>query len=203
MVSLTDYMQLEGLAMRVVPIRSESNQSRGIFGLGRVDAEQVLKNAQEKYRWGGFDVKKLYVNEKYGPAIQSHRMVFMRAMEKFMTLGKTQKAVEMANVYFTGFPNMNFPFGYFSIPFIEPYLKVKDYERAEALISQTMENLSARLDFYESLDLAVRQSSFGRDYNVAQLGMRRLLGIISQLPDSDHKKQYMTTIQSYLQIQLK
>ncbi len=198
MLGLDDYMQYEGLAMRVTPVRTPSDSRMAIFGSGRIDADKVLENAETLFKWGNLDKKEMFVDESFAPAVQSHRMVFMRAMEKFMQLGEMKKAVKMSDIYINGFPNMNFPFGFFTVPFISPYVEVGQYDRAYALIDQTLSNLKARIDFYRSIDPDIVQASFSRKQRLAYSGLSRLQNLVRQLPDSDKKKAYTEEIKKYL-----
>ena len=55
LLGLQPYMSLEGLALRITPVRSEGEPSFGIIGSGRVDADKLLENVTTKWRWGNFD----------------------------------------------------------------------------------------------------------------------------------------------------
>lgn len=198
MLGLGDNMQLEGLALRVTPMKYTSDPRLSIYGLGRIDSDKVLENAAEKFRWGGFEKKKLFVDESFAPAVQSHRLVFMRAMEDFLARGEIDKAVQISDLYFYGFPNMNFPFGYFSSPFVRSYIEAGDYEKAYEILDKTIENVTAELDFYASLDRATVSSSFSQGYNLASSTASSLMTLISELPDSEKKTEYNQIMEPYL-----
>ncbi|MCC6410655.1 MAG: DUF2723 domain-containing protein, partial [Saprospiraceae bacterium] len=56
LLGLQDYLQLEGLALRLVPIKTKSSMNQyGIVGAGRVDTDIAFKNIMEKWQWGNFD----------------------------------------------------------------------------------------------------------------------------------------------------
>lgn len=200
MLGLNDYVQLEGLALRIIPVKSESDQRLSIFGSGRIDSDKVLNNAKEKFMWGGFDKKDIFVDESFGPAVQSHRLVFYRALMDFMKKGETGKAEQMSDLFFEGFPNMNFPYGYFEIPFISPYVENGKIDRAQELIDIALENVTTELDFYSSLDQSIVNSSFSHPQNVAMSSLFRLNDVVKDLPDSAKKDNYVNTIEQYMEL---
>ncbi|MBV6653104.1 MAG: hypothetical protein KI786_05080, partial [Mameliella sp.] len=71
---LDDYMQLEGLALRIVPVKTPSETQYGIIGSGRVDGEKVYENVMNDFKWGNFDQEKLFVDRSYAPSVQSHQL---------------------------------------------------------------------------------------------------------------------------------
>ena len=70
LLGLQDYLQLEGLALRLVPKKTPSSMNQyGIVGAGRVDTDQSFQNIMEKWRWGNFDKERLYVDRAYQPSL--------------------------------------------------------------------------------------------------------------------------------------
>ena len=63
LLGLEEYMQLEGLALRLVPIKSQSAQEYGVPGSGRVASDIAFKNIMEKWQWGNFDKEKQFVDK--------------------------------------------------------------------------------------------------------------------------------------------
>ena len=59
--SLEDYFQLEGFAYKVVPIRTKTVDGQ----FGRVDADKMYDKFKNKFRWGGFDDPRVYLDENH------------------------------------------------------------------------------------------------------------------------------------------
>ena len=129
---LSDYMQLEGLGIRIVPIKSKSDQAYGIIGSGRVDGQAVYENVMNKFKWGNFDKEELFVDRSYAPSIQSHQLVIRRAAFQLIREGETEKALELIDKYFEVFPDMNFTYDYRAFYMISVYLQAEAYDRAKA-----------------------------------------------------------------------
>ncbi|MEZ4907423.1 MAG: DUF2723 domain-containing protein [Saprospiraceae bacterium] len=59
-MGLNDYTQLEGLGMRIIPVKTPSARGMGIFGSGRVDGNLIYDNIMDKWKWGNFDKENIY-----------------------------------------------------------------------------------------------------------------------------------------------
>jgi hypothetical protein len=194
---LNDYMQFEGLAMRVVPIHTPSNKSLSIYGSGRVAADRVLENISEHYSWGNFDKYDLFVDESYSAAIQAHRMVMMRSVEKFLGRGEHQKAVQMADHYFEGFPNMNFPFIKHQVtPFINAYIQANEIEKAKEKIDVLATQVEEYMEFYISLEPSKLRSGFEQDFRFAQRTLRETMQMAQQI-GGEYGKEITSRLNQY------
>ncbi len=99
MVGLQDYTQLEGMALRIVPVRSQSDPNLGIVGSGRVAEDIAYENIMNDFRWGNFDKHKLFVDESYAPSVQSLYLLMRRTADKYMRQGNTERAVALVDKY--------------------------------------------------------------------------------------------------------
>ncbi len=182
---LDDYMQLEGLALRLVPVRSQSDPQYGVVGSGRVDTEAVYENVMNKFRWGNFDKYDLYVNDSYMPSVQSHYFMMRRTAMEMLRRGERERAIELADKYFEGFPHMNFPYDYRAFTMIQVYLQAGDYERAKPHLEILAGEVADQLEFFESIDPNVLQSSFPNDYGLSMQLMDQLLRIAEEEGDTE------------------
>jgi tetratricopeptide (TPR) repeat protein len=168
---LDDYMQLEGLALRVVPVKSNSEQQYGIIGSGRVDGGKVYENVMNDFMWGNFDQKALFVDRSYAPSVQSHQLSMRRAALQLQRDGETEKAIELIDKYFEVFPDMNFPYDYRAYYMISVYLEAGAYEKAKPHLQILAERTADELDYYNSLDPEILESSFQTEYMLAMRTM--------------------------------
>jgi hypothetical protein len=77
-LNMNDYLQLEGMGLRLVPFRTPSDRRYSVMGSGRVNTDVVYTNIMEKFKWGGFDKKRLFVDKSYQPSVQTQRVLFIR-----------------------------------------------------------------------------------------------------------------------------
>ncbi len=164
---LNDYMQLEGLALRIIPVKSKSDRSYSVVGSGRVDPDKVYKNVMEKFRWGNFDKIDAYVNQSYQPSLQTIQLAMRRAAIAFLERGEKEKALDLMDKYYEAFPHKNFPYDYRTWYMISVQLAAGAYERAKPHMEILAREMADQLAFYESLDPAVLAGSFEDQYGLA------------------------------------
>ncbi len=165
LLGLQNYMQLEGLGLQVVPVRSDIQQGFGLVGFGRVDADAVYENVMNKFRWGNFDKYDLFVDHSYAPSVQSHQLVMLRAANQFIDEGETEKGLELLEKYFEVFPHMNFPYDYRSYFMLQSYFEADAYDQAKPHLELLADELEDRLQFYSGLDQDILNPGFKYDYD--------------------------------------
>jgi hypothetical protein len=167
MFGLDDYMRLEGLSLRLTPVKGQSDPQYGIIGSGRVDADSVYRNVMEDYRWGNFDKERLFVDRSYAPSVQSHQLSMRRAAQQLVRTGDKARAVELIDKYFEVFPDMNFPYDYRAYYMISVYLDAEAYESAKPHMEILANRSIDELEFYSSIDPQVLKNSFETDQLLA------------------------------------
>ncbi|MDF1694575.1 MAG: DUF2723 domain-containing protein [Saprospiraceae bacterium] len=148
---LNDYMQLEGLALRLVPIKTRSDQSLAIYGSGRADLDAIYDNVMNKWSWGNFDKKDLFVDKNYMAEVQAMKMAMLRASALMTQKGDTKRAADLAKKYFEGFPHMNFAYDAGVVPFINVLVRTGEFEDAKKHLRILGEESRQYMKFYESL----------------------------------------------------
>ena len=182
---LDDYMRLEGLALRITPHYSEGEPQYGVVGSGGVNTDAVFDNFMEKFRWGNFDKYDLFVNDSYMPSVQSHYFVARRTAAAMLRKGEREKAMELVDKYFEGFPHMNFPYDYRAYTMMQIYLQAGDYERAKPHLEILANEVADQLDFFNSIDPEVLKSSFFNEYGLNMQMMDQLLAVAEQEDDQE------------------
>lgn len=202
MLGLQEYTQLEGLALRVIPVRTPADQRfRGlsILGSGRLDIDKIFENVTTKFRWGNFDKKELYISSSYGPSIQSHRLMMWRTAETLVSQGDSTRAVQMVDTYLQAFPNMNFPYDYNTVLLIGVYVQAKEYDKAKEHLRILAKNTEADLAFLLSQDpdLLEKGSEFERDLSFADRTRNEILRAAKQIGDAAFEQEMTKLFEPY------
>ncbi len=186
MHGLQDYMQLEGLAMRIVPIKNKSEGQYSVMGNGRVEVNKFYDNVMNKWRFGNFDKEEHFINHSYGPSVQSHRVTIMRAAEHLIRKGDNKRAIDLIDKYFEGFPKMNFAYDYNAWMMANIYVQAGAKEKAATVMSDIAEETRQYLEFYYSLDpsqLDPNSGTFGRDFRFTDRTKDELIRAAQQMGD--------------------
>ncbi len=199
MMGLRDYLQLEGLALRLTATRHQSDTgSYGVVGSGQVAAEKNFKIITEDWKWGNFDQEDTYVNNSYQPAIQAMQLSIRRTAEDFLRKGQQDKAVQLVDQYFAAFPDMNFPFGYQTLFMLELYWSANAYEQAAPIMEQLAKNTAARLDFFDSISDDILTGSYMSEYQQAQASLQRLVQEVNRANQTDLKQRIESILANHM-----
>ena len=203
-MGLKDYLMLEGMALRIVPYRTESPAQSAIT-MGGVDEElmyQHMIGTEEQpatFRWGNFDKEDFFINESYMPSVHSLNYAFIRLTDKLIRTGQKEKAEKTLDQFFEAFPHMNFPYpqSHMALQCMRFYLEVGAEEKAKEHMQILADALDDRLSFYTTLALD--------DQNVFMPEMRSALGMSQQLlqflglvKDEEFKTNITNLLQPYL-----
>jgi hypothetical protein len=193
---LQNYMQLEGLGLRVLPIKSQSDPQYSIIGNGRVDTETSFEKITKEFTWGGFDQQKMYVDRSYQPSVQSMRFVMLRTARALIDEKKNDKAAALIDTYFKGFPNMNFPYDYNAYYMIDTYIAADNYAKAKPHIEQLVKNVLENLRFYKSIGNGVKEG-FEQDYSLNLRTMTDVIDAVRRAKDETYAQQLEADFEPY------
>jgi hypothetical protein len=187
MHNINNFTQLEGLGLRVVPVRAESQQNFGIYGSGRVNEGVHYNRIMKDFKWGNFDKVKTHVDKSYMAATQSLRLVMLRGAYAILAKDK-KKSSDLANKFFESFPHMNFPYDVSVVPFINVLVAAEDLASAKKNAKILAGELQEYTKFYSSLS-STELGSFADDIGGWQSVAAELPGIADKLKDESFKQE--------------
>lgn len=198
LLGLNNYTELEGLGLRVVPIKSSGTKGMGIYGSGRVNADKIYENIMTKWKWGNFDNLETFIDESYAPELSAMKMVMSRAAQEFGSRGEKEKAVELSKKYFEVFPHFNFPYDYSVLPFLEVLATSGEVEEAEKHLDILVNEVQQYMEFFYSLDEEDLQS-FDIDIQKTEMALAGIFRTLPKLKDDDYKKKVEDKLGQYLE----
>ena len=149
---LKDYLQLDGMAYKLVPIKTSMNvlnpdgtvTKKSPFDMGRIDPEKMYANIQ-KLDWRNINDGKIYLDEQTKRSSISMRNNLMRLSDAFAAQGDTVKALEILDLSIDKMPIKDFSHFSLSVGYPEMYYLLGEPEKArssaEALIKIFKEQL--------------------------------------------------------------
>jgi hypothetical protein len=189
--SLEDYFQLEGFAYKVIPVKTKSMNGQ----FGRVDADKMYDKFVNKFRWGGFDDPKVYLDENHQRMAMNIRNNMSRLANTLLDEGKTDKAVEILDMAFTKLPLIKVPHNYFSIFLAEGYYRANKLEKGDEILKDFADQCLDEINFYTSLSPA-KQNNVGSD-------MQRAMAIyyeIARIAERNNRKELMSDFETNYQL---
>jgi hypothetical protein len=152
---LEEYFQLEGLAYRFVPIKAPKDATGQI---GRVNTDAMYDNMMNKFKWGGLNDSRVYLDENNIRMTMNLRNNFTRLANALLAEGKRDKAVEVLDRCLVEMPLDLIPVNYFMIGIVEAYYKAGEFEKAQPIIDKMIETSEQDLSYYLSLEKNFRKS---------------------------------------------
>ncbi len=197
MQGLDDYMQLEGLALQIVPLKNTSDKRFSVIGNGRVANDKLLENITKKFRWGNFDKKRLFVGRSYMPSIQTTRYSILRGAQELIRANQKDKAATLLDTYFKAFPDMNFTYDSDILPFLQAYVQAGAYNKAKVQMKTLAKETLQYLKFYTSLDNDDLEAGFSNDFSYALRTVDDLQTMAKQGNDEAYAKELKELFKAY------
>ncbi len=146
-LNLENYLQLEGLALRLVPVRHETTE----WQVGRVHTDIMFTNMIEKFHWGRINEPDIYLDETNIRMASNFRNNFSRLANSLLNENKTDSALIVLDKCMEILPHENVPFNFMIIPIIEAYYKAGASEKAGQLVKKMVEISRFELYYYFSV----------------------------------------------------
>jgi tetratricopeptide (TPR) repeat protein len=143
-ISLFDYLQLEGLAYRLVPYRVNKTDEQ----VGGVNSDVMYDNIMNKFAWGQMNNPRVYLDETNMRMTVVFRSVFARLAKALVAEEKIDKAVKVCDKCIEVMPDNCVPFNYQMLPFINIYYKAGQTEVAEKIAYRIKEYADQKLGYY-------------------------------------------------------
>ena len=148
---LEEYFQLEGLAYRFVPIKSQNNSW---VDYGRIDSDILYENLMTKFVWGGANDEKVNIdyNHLRTLIVVRARLNYARLAKTLASEGKNEKALEVLERCMEVLPLEKIPYDPYFPDIIEAYFIAGASDRAVDLTNDLCDYYYSRLDYYLKQD---------------------------------------------------
>jgi hypothetical protein len=141
---LQEYFQLEGLAYRLVPIKTANRPGY----TGRIHTEKVYNKMVHEFQWGNMEKPGIYLDETNRRMSMNFRNNFARLAEQLMFEGDTVRAIESLDRAMELMPEENVPYSFFIIPLAESYYTAKEFDKGDAIISRYIDIQTENMEFF-------------------------------------------------------
>ena len=147
-LKLEEYFQLEGLAYRLVPIKTRNRDGQ----TGRVATDIMYDNVMNKFQWGGMEKGKIYLDETNMRMTYNLRNNFARLANALLKEGKKDSAIAVLDKGIEVMPDEVVPYNFFMLPMAEAYYRAGAPEKANPIVEQLADIYEDDLNYYLSLE---------------------------------------------------
>jgi len=120
-MNLEDYFQLEGLAYRLVPIKSERTPDGQT---GRVNTEEMFNNMVNEFQWGNMSDPRVYLDQNNLNMTMNLRNNFSRLAESLLREGNRDSAMVALDKCLEVMPDKTVPFNIMMLRITELYYAI-------------------------------------------------------------------------------
>jgi tetratricopeptide (TPR) repeat protein len=145
-IGLEDYLQLEGFAYRLVPVKrtaADNDQP------GSVNTEVMYDNMMNKFT---FNITKpgFLVSDDINRMSITMRNAYSRLVDALIRKGDFRRAIEVADRSIAQIPDKVVPYNYFNLPIAEAYLKGGQAEKGREILQRIADISTEQLAYYFS-----------------------------------------------------
>lgn len=164
---MKDYLELDGLVYKLVPIKTPYNRQGGSIDMGRVDTDKMYHKLVEKeyengsrkgWFWGASGSDKIYHDVETRRNVFNYRMQLARLTEKLLEEGKNDKAKTIIELAMTNFPIELYHLYEMADPFVAAYYHLGEKEKARELANKIINKYQEQLRYINSLDGSVQRA---------------------------------------------
>ncbi len=195
---MKDYLQLEGMVYKLVPIKTSFSKDGGQMDMGRIDTENMYTKVMA-WEWGNSDSDKIYHDPETRRESLTYRMNLARLVGKLVAEGKKDKAKNIIDLAMTKMPLDKF--GYYSLvePFAKGYYQVGDKVKAHDLLAKLIVKYQDNLNYYSKLSPS-EQSSVAMEIITDIERYRGLLEVMKESGDTEYYNSSKKSFNTYIEI---
>ena len=143
---MKDYLQLDGLVYKLVPIKTPINEENP-YQMGRIEPNRMY-DIVKKWEWGNSESPNIYHDPETRKNSISFRGNLHRLAEEFIKDGNYEKAKEIIELNFEKMPLNYFEYYSLSEPYISSYYKIGEVEKAQTLFKNLEKKYLDQIKYY-------------------------------------------------------
>jgi hypothetical protein len=197
---LKDYLQLDGVAFKLVPIRTPTKiynaegklqRELSLFDIGRIDPEKMYANVK-KWDWRNINDGKIYLDEQTKRNVISLRNSLMRLATAFAEQGDTIKAIEVLDLSIDKLAIEDFDHYSLSLEYPEMYYRLGEVKKARTTAEDLIRLFREKLIWFSTFS----NDDFDMVFEEFDLTFRYLYrGVIDQVAQYDKDETYIKELQ--------
>ncbi len=142
-LGLEDYFQLDGMAYRLVPIKTESTPNMP----GRVNTRILYDKLMNTFQWGNMADPSVYLDEDHRRITVSYRNLFQRLAYELLEENKPDSAIAVLDRAMAVMPEYNVPYNYFTFLIAENYYFAGATDKGNKITERMIDIHEEKLDY--------------------------------------------------------
>jgi len=194
---MKDYLQLEGVTYKLVPIRTPVDP-RNPFDMGRVNTEKMY-NIVTNWDWGNMGSDDIYHDPETRKNSITYRSNLARLTENLLNEGDTIHAEEILDLGMEHMPVEHYEYYTLLEPFITGYYEVNEPQKAREIWEKVTEKYQENLTYYSSWDVE-KQYMYADEIITDMERYRGLVDIMMVYEDRETAREKAEEFNNYLKL---
>ncbi|WP_439881462.1 glycosyltransferase family 117 protein [Pontibacter sp. MBLB2868] len=188
-IGLSNYFELDGLAYRVVPVRTADENQQGY-----VNKEVMYDNLMNKFSFRNFDNPDIFYDENYYRFSANARDKFAKLAMAYLEDGNIARAKEVIDRSFKVFPEAAVPYDYYTPQFIPMLSAVGEEAKAKEVLESMAKKSTKALDYYFE-----KGALFDTEIQTNMIILQQLVSAAEELGMQKRAEQLQQQFMQYLQ----
>jgi hypothetical protein len=185
-IGLDEYLQLEGLAYRLTPIKSTREEMQAG---SRINTEVMYNNIMTKFRWGGMSTPGVYLDENSLRFASNMRIQMGALASTLVAEGKKDKAIQILDKAMKEMPEETVPYDATIYSICIGYFQAGENKKAAPLAEKIFSMFEKDLKYYNRLP-AYHKSSYANEIRRAKELMISLVGVTRSNGEMELSKKF-------------
>jgi hypothetical protein len=147
---MKNYLQLDGLCFKLVPVKKEQKGRPNPMEMGIIDSDKMF-DIVTKWDWGNSGTDKIYHDPDTRKNAITYRTNLARLMETLIIEEKKDKAKVIADLAMKKMPIEYFGYYTMASPFAQGYYELNEKEKARDILTQLIKKYQEELTYFSSL----------------------------------------------------
>ncbi|PZR20816.1 MAG: hypothetical protein DI539_09755 [Flavobacterium psychrophilum] len=156
---LQDYLQLDGLVHKLVPVKNAMPENGNPMDMGFIDTDKMYSIVMN-WQWGNSGSPDIYHDQQSIRYSRSFRKNLALLTDELVKEGKYKKAASVSDLVMKNLPPEYYSFYFIYEPFANAYYKNGDKKAARELLKQLTNKYKERLEYHKSLPVAAQNDNY-------------------------------------------
>jgi hypothetical protein len=195
---MKEYLQLEGMVYKLVPIRTALSKDASPLDMGMIDSDKMYAKVM-KWDWGNSESPKIYHDPETRRNSITYRTNLSRLMNQLIVEGQKEKAKKIIDLAMTKMPLEYFDYYSLVEPFAGGYYKIDEKLKAQQLLDKLILKYRENLNYYGNLKSS-EQTSIAIPIITDIERYRSLLTVMKENDDLDFYNKNRTVFNTYIKM---
>jgi hypothetical protein len=185
---MKDYLQLDGLVYKLVPVKTPMAKAAGPLDMGQIDTDKMY-NIVMSWDWGNGESPDIYHDPETRKNSITYRSNLARLMEQLINEKKYKKAQKVIDLAMKKMP-IDY-YGYYTLvePFAAGYYELGQKEKARKIIDQLIGKYIDNLTYFSNLDVRA-QNEYSLDIKTDIERLRSVILVSKEGKDTAYYNKY-------------